>query len=387
MFLRRAVGRAAIDAEETISDESISQAQETPGIKDVAGETHDVSGTVTPAKPVTITIKQPQNAPRRGGIALALGGGAAKGWAHIGVLRAFDEADIPITMIAGTSIGALVGGCYLSGKLDELEEFARSLTWSGVLRYMDFSLRGSGLISGSRLANRMTKHLSDVRIEGLTRQFVSICTDIRTGHEIWLHDGPLSDAIRASYALPGVFAPVVLNGRHLVDGAIVNPVPVSACRAYEPEVVIAIDLNSEAFGRGTVIRASHYETNCEESASADMPHAANASYWQSFFNSTGHKPAPSTDLAAGPRTLHRPQIRPKNQLGTMGVMMEAFNIIQDRIARARLAGDPPDFLIRPKLNNVGLADFHKAATSIDIGYREAKMRIVELSDEGEIASA
>lgn len=318
---------------------------------------------------------------RRGGVALALGGGAAKGWAHIGLLRAFDEAQIPISMIAGTSIGALVGGCYIAGKMDELEAFARSLTFSGILRYMDISLRGGGLISGSRLTARMVNHIGDTLIEHLDKQFVSVCTDIRTGHEIWLHDGPLIEAIRASYALPGIFAPVLHNGRQLVDGAIVNPVPVSACRAYEPDVVIAADLNSEAFGRGTVIRASHYDAL--EHEEAETIAANGESSWLSFFNSTGHTGNGAEPSAPSMGTLGNRTVQPKTRLSMMGVMMEAYNIIQDRIARARLAGDPPDYTIRPKLHGIGLADFHKADESIRMGYLEAKARLAELTDQGQ----
>jgi len=324
--------------------------------------------------------------PRRGGIALALGGGAAKGWAHIGALRAFEEHKIPISMIAGTSIGALVGGAYLAGKLDDLEHFARSLTWASVLRYLDFSITGSGLISGMRLATYMDIHLAGRKIEDLPAPFVSVCTDIRTGHEIWLHDGPMIEALRASYALPGIFAPVAVGGRHLVDGALVNPVPVTACRAYEPDVVIAVDLNHENFGRSAVIRASHYES-CADPSDA-QPVGRNGS-WFSFLG--GHSPVEATDPGAtakpGLRNLRNPQVQPKARLGTMGVMIEAFNIIQDRISRARLAGDPPDYTIRPKLASIGLADFHKADESIRLGYVEAKLRIHELMDQGQFEPA
>lgn len=301
-----------------------------------------------------------------GGVALALGGGAAKGWAHIGVIRAFEEAGIPISMIAGTSIGALVGGCYLAGKLDALEDFARSLTRAGMLRYMDFTLSGSGLISGSKLANNMNAHMEGFDIEALEKPFVAISTDIATGHEIWLHDGPLIEAIRASYALPGVFAPVVHQGRHLVDGAIVNPVPVSACRAYEPELVIAVDLNGETFGRGTVIRASHYAENDPG-------------------NSNGTAMAAALQAASADGAPSVRNVAPKSRLGMMGVMMEAFSIIQDRIARARLAGDPPDFTVRPRLANVGLADFHKAEEAIETGYQVTKSRLCELVETGDLA--
>lgn len=289
---------------------------------------------------IRVDASRPRQTPQTtGGIALALGGGAARGWAHIGVLRAFDEAEVEVSMIAGTSIGALVGGCFLAGELDALEDFARSITRSNMLRFMDFTLRGSGLIRGERLVSRMSQHLSNMNIESLPKPFVSICADIDSGHEVWLKQGSLVNAIRASYALPGVFQPVRLGDRVLVDGAIVNPVPVSACRSYEPDAVIAINLNSETFGKGTVIQ-HRYETAGEE-------------------RTTGH-----------------------SRLGVTGIMMESFNIIQDRIARSRLAGDPPDFTIRPLMRQVGLTEFHRASEAIEAGYEEGRRRLEELRSHG-----
>ena len=298
---------------------------------------------------------------RVGGVALALGGGVAKGWAHIGVLRAVEEYGLPVKMIAGTSIGALVGGAYLSGAMDELETFARSLTKSNVVRYLDFTLRGSGLISGARLAARMEEHMSEVSIEELSRPFVAVATDIQSGHEVWLSDGPIVPAIRASYALPGVFTPVQHGGRQLVDGALVNPVPVSVCRAYEPDIVIAVNLAGTSFGKGTVIRQSHYG-HIEDALTENVN--SQAASWFSFMHSREK---------ATPR---------ENRLGVTSVMVEAFNIIQDRIARARLAGEPPDFTIRPKLGEIGLIDFHKADEAIRLGYDEMMMRLRELEDQG-----
>ncbi|MCB1384439.1 MAG: patatin-like phospholipase family protein [Nitratireductor sp.] len=312
--------------------------------------------------------KRPEHRPvthrRAGGVALALGGGVAKGWAHIGALRAVEEFGLPVTMIAGTSIGALVGGAYLAGVLDELEDFARSLTKANVVRYLDFTLRGSGLISGARLARRMEAHMADVSIENLNQAFVAVTTDIRTGHEVWLSDGPIVPAIRASYALPGVFTPVIHGGRQLVDGALVNPVPVSVCRAYEPDMVLAVNLSSATFGKGTVIRPSHYNP-IEEAILEDEN--SQAASWFSFMQARDK---------ATPR---------ENRLGVTSVMVEAFNIIQDRIARARLAGDPPDFTIRPKLQEIGLIDFHKADEAIRAGYDEMMVRLRELEDQGVLA--
>jgi len=301
------------------------------------------------------------------GIALALGGGAARGWAHIGVLRAIDEAKIPISMIAGTSIGALVGGCYLAGKLDELEDFARSITRTNVLRYLDFAVRASGFIQGKRLADRMDCEIGHLNIENLDRRFVAIATDIQSGSEVWLENGSLSNGIRASYALPGVFQPVRHFGRQLVDGALVNPVPISVCRAYEAKVVIAVNLSSEVFGRSSVVRSKSLQGNYDDDhlASAANPQKS----WLPFLQrqNTGEE---------------RPRDVSRARLGVTGAMIEAFNIIQDRIIRSRLAGDPPDFTIRPKLAGIGLSDFHKANDAIDIGYEVGRARIAALDESG-----
>ena len=280
------------------------------------------------------------------GISLALGGGAARGWAHIGVLRALDEAGIEISMIAGTSIGALVGGCYLAGKLDQLEEFARSLTRRRLFGLLDIHLGGSGLFGGMKLTARMQEHLNGTKFEDLPKPFVCVASEIRTGHEIWLSSGSLITAMRASYALPGVFEPVPCNGRVLVDGALVNPVPVSVCRAYEQPLVVAVNLHYDLFGRAAVIKHSAGELLIEKDAMPGGKHDGTAR---------------------------------ETRLGITGVMVEAFNIIQDRISRARLAGDPPDLSIQPKLGHVGLSEFHRADEAIRLGYEATKAQVSELA--------
>jgi NTE family protein len=277
---------------------------------------------------------------------LALGGGAARGWAHIGVLRALDEAGIEISMIAGTSIGALVGGCYLGGKLDQLEEFARSLTKRGIFSLLDLRFGGSGLFGGMKLDKRLRDHLSALSIEDLPKPFIAVCTEINTGHEIWLTRGNLITAMRASYALPGVFEPVECNGRILVDGALVNPVPVSVCRSYEQPLVVAVNLHYDQFGRAAVIK-----------------HSAGATL--------------AADAEREGAVAHFRAAR-ATRLGITGVMMESFNIIQDRISRARMAGDPPDIALLPKIGHVGLAEFHRADEAIKLGYEETMARLGEL---------
>lgn len=285
--------------------------------------------------------------PEKPKIALALGGGAARGWAHIGVLRALDEAGIGVSMIAGTSIGALVGGCYLAGKLDELEAFARSLTMRRIAGLLDIAIGGGGLFGGMRLNDRMQEHLTDVDIESLGRPFVAVATEVNTGHEVWITSGSLITGIRASYALPGIFEPVRCNNRTLLDGALVNPVPVSVCRAHEEPLVVAVNLHYDLYGRSAVIKHR----------ASDAPQVLDA----------------RKTVEPGEKKAER-----ERRLGLTGAMVQAFNIIQDRISRARLAGDPPDLSLHPKLSDIGLSEFHRAGEAIDRGYQEAQSKLAEI---------
>jgi len=294
------------------------------------------------------TTATPQSTTRRPSIALALGGGAARGFAHIGVVRTLAAHGIIPDIIVGTSIGAVVGGCYAAKQLDSLETWARSLTVRGILGYLDLSLSGSGLIRGSHLAARLADALGDTLIESLPIRFAAIATELNTGHEVWLTRGRLVDALGASYALPGIFPPALIGGRWLVDGALVNPVPVSAARALDARLVIAVNLNTDLFGRGTVI-ANHGSDASEE---VDVEQA---------------KPQGLLGIFSGERSLRRQFLGRRGRPGIPTVMIEAFNVMQDRITRARLAGDPPDVSINPRLGGVGWFDFHRAEEAIAIG--------------------
>ena len=280
-------------------------------------------------------------------IGLALGGGAARGFAHIGVIRALEAHGIVPDVIVGTSIGAVVGGCYAAKEMDNLDSWARTLTVRGVLSYLDISLSGSGLIGGGHLAAQLETGLKESRVEDLPIRFAAIATEFNTGHEIWLTRGRLSDALRASYSLPGIFPPVLIGGRWLVDGALVNPVPVSAARALGARLVIAVNLNSDLFGRGTII-ANH---GPDENDIAPEPAKVNG--FRRMFS--------------GERSLRRQFFGRGGRPGLPTVMVEAFNVMQDRITRARLAGDPPDVLISPRLGGIGWFDFHRAAEAVEIG--------------------
>jgi len=301
-------------------------------------------------------------------IGLALGGGSARGWAHIGVLRALNEAGIYPDIVAGTSIGAVVGGCYVAGELDALETFARDLTRRKVLGFLDINFSGSGLINGRRLCDVLDARMKAVNIDALEKRFVAVATEIGTGHEIWLSRGRLVDAMRASYALPGIFRPVCIDGRWLFDGALVNPVPVSVCRALGARYVIAVNVNWDSSGRGTVVPylEGAPEPSGELEVDADEPEAG-------LIARNGR---------AVKKLLQR-QIfgRTDNGPGISRVVVEAFNIVQDRIARSRLAGDPPDMIISPRLPSFGLFDFHRAEAMIECGAIAAKREIADLKHE------
>ncbi|MBX3553133.1 MAG: patatin-like phospholipase family protein [Pseudolabrys sp.] len=303
------------------------------------------------------TTKAPaQPALTRPSIGLALGGGAARGFAHIGVMRALRAHGIEPDVIVGTSIGAVVGGCYAAGQFDNFEEWARGLNFRGMLGYFDLSLSRAGLISGTQLARRLEAALGTTHIEDLKIRFAAIATEISTGHEIWLTHGRLVDALRASYALPGIFTPVRIGGRWLVDGALVNPVPVSAARSLGARLVIAVNLNSEMFARGATV-STHGSDDFDEQA-----HALET-------ESGGLR-----SLFGGKRALRRQFLGGSPSIPT--VMVEAFNVMQDRITRARLAGEPPDVTIAPRIAPVGWFDFHRAEDAIRIG-EEATERAIE----------
>lgn len=297
----------------------------------------------------------------RGKIGLALGSGVGRGWAHIGVIRTLQKAGIRPDVVVGTSIGAVAGGCYVADKLDELEAFARSLTRRKVFGFLDFNLVGSGLISGDKLNECLTAHLNGLMIEKLERRFAAVATEIGTGHEVWLRRGSLVDAMRASYAIPGIFQPVKLDARWLFDGAIVNPIPVSVCRALGASVVIAVNLHHDVFGKGTIVTPEFDRAEAETPPPPALPE--------------------DNKRAGALQLLHRQFFGGRagsDVPGISTVMLEAFNISQDRIARSRLAGDPPDFTITPRLNGFGVFDFHRADELIAVGAAAAERALEDI---------
>jgi NTE family protein len=301
------------------------------------------------------TVDAGQVVLKRGGpaVGLVLGSGAARGFAHIGVMRALQAHGIAPDIVVGTSMGALVGGCYAANQLDTLETWARGLTRRRIIGYLDVTIGGSGLISGGRLAHQLEQSIGDIAIEDLPLHFAAIATEIGTGHEVWLTRGSLSLALQASYALPGLFAPVHLGNRWLVDGALVNPVPVSAARAFGARVVIAVNMEADRFGRGATI-ASH------GAAPGDAIIAAPAAQPRNGF-------ARLRGIFGAERALRREIVAGDARPNFSNIMIESFNIMQDRLTRMRLAGDPPDVHVTPRIGHIGWLDFHRAAEAIEVG--------------------
>jgi len=285
--------------------------------------------------------------PRKPKIGFVLGAGSARGWAHIGVLRALTEAGIKPDLIAGCSVGAFVGAAFSAGRLDQLEAWALALDWKRVLKLADFGLRG-GLIKGERVNEVFREQFVECEFSELPIQFAAVATDLHSGQEIWLREGKVSVAIGASIAVPGLFRPVPYDDRYLVDGSVVNPIPISLCRAMGADIVLAVDLGSDLVGRyvGDDDRAPT-RTGPRGFMSRVLPR----------FNRTGEKQAEP----APPALLE--------------TLMGSINIMQLRIARSRLAGDPPDVLLTPRLGNLGLLDYHRAQIAITEG-REAVARML-----------
>jgi NTE family protein len=287
---------------------------------------------------------------RRPKIGFALGAGSARGWAHIGVLAALTEQGIRPDLIAGCSIGALVGAAFAAGRLPELESWVRGLDWKSMLRMLDFRLAG-GLIQGRRVVEFFQAHLVDGTFADLSVPFAAVATDLASGQEVWLREGKVSDAVRASIAVPGLFRPILRDERYLVDGSVVNPVPVSLCRAMGADIVIAVDLGSDLVGR--------FAYN-DDRAPTTQPKPRGVI--DRVLRRSGDDTVPPEE--PGPP---RPSL--------LETLVGSINIMQVRIARSRLAGEPPDVLITPRLGQLGLLDYHRSGVAIAEG-RDAVMRML-----------
>ncbi|GAB5388088.1 MAG: patatin-like phospholipase family protein [Alphaproteobacteria bacterium] len=335
----------------------------------------DAMGAETPDLPVPLDTPadgalENRNHGPRPRIGLALGSGVARGFAHIGVLRALMRHGIEPDIIAGTSIGAVAGGAYLANELDVLESWALSLNRGSMMSYIDFSARSGGLIKGDKLLALMQRHMGSWQIEALPKPFVAVATDMITGHEVWLRRGNMVHAMRASLSLPAVFPPVAHDGRWLIDGALVNPVPVSACRALGAELTIAVNLNADIIGK-----VRNAAENIPKAAGFDPLAEAAHLNWQ--------MPEKEKRFSIG-RIAKSFFGREPNHPSVFGVMVSTLNIVQDRITRSRLGGEPADVEIRPRLGEYGLMEFDKAEDLIKLGEQAVEQVLPDLQDALEV---
>jgi len=302
-------------------------------------------------------------------VGIALGSGSARGWSHIGVVRSLLEAKIPIDCVCGASVGALVAGSLAAGFLDPLDRWVRKLAWSHVIGFMDVMIPRSGLIEGEKISGYLRQVITDPRIEDLPIPFTAVATDLKTGKEVWIREGSLIDAVRASISLPGIFTPSGRNGQWLLDGGLVNPVPVSPCRAMGADIVVAVNLNSDIMGKPRVQRMPDPPNGIGRNGVS--PGAQGR--WAAFLSQTAQK---------GNLTLFRQlfQEQPDRGPSLFDVMATSVKIMQDAITRQRLLSDPPDILVKPKLAHIGLMEFNRAEESIEEGKRAMDRRIPMLRD-------
>lgn len=291
-------------------------------------------------------------------IGLVLGAGAARGWSHIGALRGFEAIGVPIDIVCGASSGALVAASYATGRLDVLEELARGMTQSRMLRFMDLSFAGGGVMEGRWIVEFVRRNIGDVDIEEARTPFGAVATEYGGGREVWFTSGSMIDAVRASIALPGLLTPVYLQDRWLTDGALVNPLPVTLCRSLGADVIVALNTG------GDVTAASPPVLKAPEAP----PHTASRWLaWMSRARAGAGAPMENGDAAARPAQEQRP--------GYLDVLGDSLLTMQNFISRIRLAADPPNLVITPDLAGVGIMDFHKGAESIAAG--EAAVRAAE----------
>lgn len=308
----------------------------------------------------------PPAATRTPKIGLALGSGSARGWAHLGVLQALRDAGVQPDVVCGASVGALVAAVYASREVDRFTEWALSLDRRKVFQFMDFRWSG-GMLKGEKLMAFLRRHFTDCGIDGCHLPFAAVATDLYSGAEVWLRQGSLVDAVRASIALPGLFTPVAARGRWLVDGGLVNPVPVSLARAMGADIVIAVDLNADIMRRRTAPVSLAVE---EEASEASR-------WWQKGWRPWRlETPEAEAMLPAAPTAA----VPGSEMPSVLDVAMNSVNIMQMRITRSRLAGDPPELLIAPRLAHLGLMDFHRAGEAIEAGHHAALLELPELAN-------
>lgn len=283
-------------------------------------------------------------------VSLALGSGGARGLAHIGAINWLDEHGYEIKSIAGSSIGALVGGIYAYGKLDVYANWVKALNRADVIRLLDFAYSRTGLFSGERIMQKLKDMLGDARIEDLPISFTAVTTDIDNGREVWINNGSLFDAIRASIAIPSVFTPVKYHGRTLVDGGVLNPVPIAPTLGDVSDLTIAISLSGKEVPQEQIFPHHHQETK--------KPEKEYQRAIQNFIESV-------QDML----NLENSPNGEDSVPDVVDLMTRSLESMQNTIARFKLAAYNPNYLLEVPANACAMFDFHRAEELIGLGYR------------------
>ena len=318
-----------------------------------------------PQAPPSTTRMVPMNPDTspRSPVILALGCGGARGMAHIGVIRTLEEAGLSVAGIAGTSIGSAVGGVHCAGVLDRYEERMRSMTRREVLTLLDPGLPSSGLFGGARLERLMREMCGDLRIEALELPFVAVAVDLADGAEVRMQSGDLVAAVRASSSIPGVFRPVRQDGRWLVDGGLVSPVPVHAARTLGPHPIVAVNLNQS--GGASPLDPTDDPEHVSEPESNSRPAGSTLAA-----KAQGARDEIGRHLDRLRRSLRQPNREQRPSL--ISTLNESIAIGCNHLAQSQMALDPPDLFIEPSLAQVGMFDMHRSAELIDEGARATR---------------
>lgn len=323
-----------------------------------------------------MTDKTNDNPPdRRPRVGLALGSGSARGLAHLGVIRAIEDAGIEIDFIAGTSMGALIGAVHAAGKLDELEAFFRAFDWKKMASFFDVVLPKSGLLDGARIGELVRAHVHADAIEMLPKPFAAVATDIVSGEEVVIRSGDVIEAVRASISVPGIFTPLRTNGHVLVDGGLTNPVPVSVARAMGADIVIAVDLNHQIIaGKNMKPLLPAGKSNGEPGNESGMFSRWVGDYRLSMNDIKQKLLSGDNQVSAQFRKWASAEPLPS----IFEVLLASINIMETRITQTRLRLDQPDVIIQPPLGDIRFLEFDRAEEIIDIGYRHAQRQLASL---------
>lgn len=301
-------------------------------------------------------IDDEPGSPRRRA-AVVLGSGGARGYAHIGALEVIEEHGFEVVAVSGCSMGALVGGLYASGHLAEYSEWAVTLGWSDIVRLIDLSLSSMGAIRGDKLFAMVAEIVGDTAIEDLSIDYTAVACDLLSQREVWFSDGPLADAIRASVAIPSLLAPVVTDNQLLVDGALLNPVPILPTLSAQADITIAVSLSGDTRRMvptrpsGPVVPADDVDKDVPESL---LDRASRLLDWDAVKARLQRDPANAHDERVG-------------DYGRLDIMNLAYETMQSALSSYKLAGYPPDILVEIPKASARTFEFHRAAELIELG--------------------